>query len=146
MCLLPKIDDSFLDDDIEDELEEIEEEEDAEPSYTYAMNYDNKRIVGKCDKLEAVRQAIFKMLSTERYECPLYSWDYGVELKDLFGMPKNYCMAEIERQFTEALLIDDRITDVHSFSFSFPDKSTIAVSFSVNTIYGDTQIEREVSV
>lgn len=143
--MLPVIDEEFLDDDIDDTIEDLDENE-VEPSYTYAMNSSTQRIVGKCDKLEAVKQTISKILSTERYDCPLYSWDYGVELKDLFGMPKEYCAAEIEHQFTEALLMDDRIKDVHSFSFSFPDKRTVAVSFSVSTIFGDIDMEREVEV
>ena len=145
--MTPTVDETFLEDVIDDDLEELKEDgEEIENSYTYAMNYDTKKIVGKVDELEAVRQTIFKILSTERYECPLYSWDYGVELKELIGRPKHYCVAEIERQFTEALLTDDRITDVHDFEFSYPARNTVAVTFQVTTIYGNTTIEREVNI
>ena len=142
--MLPEIDEDFMDDDIDADLEELNEESNQEPSYTYAMNNDTSKIVGKCDDIEAVKQAVYKMLNTERYESPIYSWDYGVELKELFGKPRYYCCAEIERQFTEALLIDDRITDVSNFAFSFPKRGEIAVSFNVTTTYGDIDIEREV--
>ena len=35
------------------------------------------------DETEAVRQAAIKILNTERYENEIYSWNYGIELKDL---------------------------------------------------------------
>ena len=142
--MLPEIDENFIDDDIDAGLEELDEDGEQSPSYTYAMNDSTSKIVGKCDDIEAVKQAIFKILNTERYDSPIYSWDYGVELKELFGKPRHYCCAEIERQFTEALLVDDRITDVHNFMFSFPKRGVIAVSFNVTTTYGEIDMEREV--
>ena len=58
------------------------------PSKTYVMNIDGERITGTMtDDIEAVKQAIYKILNTERYQYPIYSWNYGVELADLFGKP-----------------------------------------------------------
>lgn len=117
-----------------------------QPSHTYAMNDQHNRITGTCDGLEAMRQAIYKILNTERYECPIYSWNYGVECKELYGKPMSYCVPEIERRITEALLQDDRIRKVTDFQFSFPDKNSIHTSFTVLTTKGTIPSERTVRV
>ena len=59
------------------EIEEI-------PTYTYKMKSDSNRIQGHTDSLDAMKQAIFKILSTERYQHQMYSWNYGVEFLDLY--------------------------------------------------------------
>lgn len=117
-----------------------------QPSYTYEMRIDEERIIGYTDKLEAVKQAIFKILNTERYESPIYSRNYGVEFKALYGMPVNYCATEIERRVKDALMQDDRVLDVVDFKFSYPKKRVIAVTFTVITSVGSFEAEREVEV
>lgn len=116
------------------------------PSLNYAMNFELNRIVGKVDGLEAMRQVIYKILNTERYQYLIYSWNYGIELADLFGMPVDYCCAEIERRVVEALEADDRIESVEDFEFEFPKPRVVAVTFTVNTIFGQTEIETEVDI
>jgi phage baseplate assembly protein W len=121
----------------EDLLEGIEEDE-IEPSLNYKMNLDKERVVGSVDGLEAMKQVIFKILHTERYEYPIYSWDYGVELKDLIGRPMSYVLPELERVITEALEADDRIDSVDNFEFDV-QKNKVSVTFTVHTIYGDLE-------
>lgn len=75
------------------------------------------RIIGYVDDLESIKQAIYLILSTERYQYLIYSWDYGVELIDLIGKPMPYVIAEVPRRITEALTQDDRIKDVVDFEF-----------------------------
>ena len=116
------------------------------PSLNYAMNFELNRIVGKVDGLEAMRQVIYKILNTERYQYLIYSWNYGIELADLFGMPVDYCCAEIERRVVEALEADDRIDSVEDFEFEFPKSRVVAVTFTVNTIFGQAEIEKEVAI
>ena len=115
-----------------------------QPTRTYGMNMEDGTVQGYVDGLEAMRQAVYKVLLTERYQYPMYSWDYGVELADLFGEPVSYVCPELERRITEALLQDGRIEGVDGFSFSFPRKGTVHVSFTVHTIFGDIEAEREV--
>ncbi len=121
-------------------------EVETQPSLNYAMKFELNRIVGKVDGLEAMRQVIYKILNTERYQYLIYSWNYGVELADLFGMPVDYCCAEIERRVTEALEADDRIESVEDFEFEFPKPRVVAVTFTANTIFGQTEIETEVNI
>nr|DAI42438.1 MAG TPA: Protein of unknown function (DUF2634) [Caudoviricetes sp.] len=90
-----------------------------------------------------MRQAVYKILNTERYQYIIYSWNYGIELEDLFGQPIPYVYAELQRRIEEALLNDDRITNVHDFEFSNNGGDVLAV-FQVDTIYGTIKASKEV--
>lgn len=118
-------------------------EVESQPSKTYCLDIENGRIRGIADNLEAVRQAVYLILNTERYDCLIYSWNYGVELKDLIGEPREYAYSEIKRCITEALLQDDRITAVEDFEFEAAEK-TVHVRFKVYTIFGDMEVETDV--
>ena len=117
-----------------------------ETSYTYRMILEENEIRQMCDQLEAVKQAVYKILNTERYAYLIYSWNYGVELADLFGKPVNYCVSEIERRIREALLMDDRILQVKDFSFDFPEKGVNYTQFTVLSSKGEFQTGKEVRV
>lgn len=115
------------------------------PGKTFKMHHDIKRIVGTIDQLQAVEQAVYLILNTERYEWLIHSWDYGVELKELIGKDVDYCIPEIERRVTEALLQDDRITAVQDFEFT-EQKNSVLATFTVVSIYGETETEMEVEI
>ncbi len=89
------------------------------------------------------REGIYLILSTERYAYLIYSWNYGVELVELIGQPKEYALPEIKRCITEALLQDDRITSVDGFEFE-TGKKTVHVTFTVHSIFGDLEVETDV--
>lgn len=117
----------------------------AQPSKTYEMELSGERIRGYTDGIGAVKQAIYKILNTERYKYPIYSWNYGVELDGLFGEPVTWVCPELERRITEALVWDDRVTSVSDFNFDLSLKGAVAVSFTAHTIYGDVEGERTVN-
>ena len=119
---------------------EIEEQ----PDKTYKMQETILR--GKIEGKEAVRQAVYKILNTERYQYPVYSWDYGIELVDLYGEPFSYVCPELERRITEALTRDTRIQSADSFTFEQKAGGRILVTFTVHTVYGDIDTEQEVDV
>lgn len=123
--------------------EEITEE--VYPTKTYKIVFDKDRINGYTDELDAIMQAIYLILSTERYQYIIYSWDYGVELVDLIGQPMPYVMSEIPRRITEALTQDDRIDDVVDFEFEQNGKK-LHVTFTVVSIIGNIPTELEVDV
>ena len=103
------------------------------------------RINGFVDELESLKQAIYLILSTERYKYIIYSWDYGVELVDLIGKPIPYCMAEIPRRVKEALLVDNRIENVTDFQFEHIGK-TLHTTFTVVTNVGNVETRLEVDI
>jgi len=116
-----------------------------QPTKTFKLNIVNQTITGYADNLEAMKQAIYLILNVERYENLIYSWNYGVELQDLFGKEINYVLPELKRRITEALLQDPRITSVDGFEFENL-KGKVNVGFSVTTIYGAVEIEKVVNV
>lgn len=120
-------------------------EEVAQPSRTYKLDLERKRIVGYTDGREAIEQAIYKALSTERYEHLIYTWNYGAEIAKLFGQPIPYVYSELKRLITEALTHDDRIESVDAFSFSHV-KNKVHVQFIAHTIAGEIEITKEVVV
>lgn len=113
----------------------------TQPSKTFQIV--NDKIVGTCDKLEALKQSIDLILSIERYKYPIYSWNYGIELNDLYGEHVSYVIPELERRIREALLQDDRITAVDNFKFE-TNKNIISAQFIVHSIYGDIIGEKEI--
>lgn len=119
------------------------------PNKTYkikfSLNSEPDRIDGYVEDIEAVKQAIYLILSTERYEFNIYSWDYGIELIDLYGKPMPYVMSEIERRVKEALTQDDRINDVVDFEFE-PMGKQLHTTFTVVTNVGNISTELEVDV
>jgi len=145
--MIPKIENYEEFEDDEEDLEDFEEEQ--EPSYTYKMKIpvdENEmrkcKFVGKVDDVEALQQAILKIVNTERYEYEIYSWDYGIETKDLYGMPIPYVMSEIKARVTDAILADDRFESVENFQVEQVDRHTIHCYFTVITV-DDEEIESE---
>ncbi|ENY8474665.1 DUF2634 domain-containing protein [Clostridioides difficile] len=116
-----------------------------EPSKTFKLNIEKSKIDGICDDVEALKQTIFLILNTERYQHLIYSWNYGVELNDLIGEPISFVIPELERRIKEALIQDDRIENVDNFEFQ-NIKGKLQCRFSVHTKYGNIKAEKVVSV
>lgn len=115
------------------------------PNKTFQMHRDTLTIAGSIDEVQAVEQAIYLILNTERYEWLIYSWNYGVELRSLIGMPTQYCIVEIQRRVSEALLQDDRITAVENFEFTV-NKKQVLTTFKVVSIFGEINVELGVEI
>ena len=56
---------------------ELEEQ----PSYTHKLDIEGQRVAGMTDKREALRQAVYLILNVERYAYPIYSRNYGSEVR-----------------------------------------------------------------
>ena len=115
-------------------------------SKTYKMHIEKEYIGGTCDDLESIKQAVFKILNTERYHHMMYSWNYGIETVDLIGQRMGYVLPEIQRRVTEALSVDDRITAVDSFEFDTSKKHEVVCTFVVHTAYGSFESGRVVEI
>ena len=114
---------------------------DVETSRTYKLS--NTGLRGSTDEMQALQQAILKVLSTEKYECPIYSFSYGIETEDLIGKNPAFVQAELKRRIVECLLQDERITGVENFNFSVSG-DRLHCSFDVISIFGTINITREV--
>jgi hypothetical protein len=118
-------------------------EEASLPTKTYLLDIKNGRCIGKVDGIRALEQAIFKMLSTTRFNHVIYSDDYGLE--SLIGKEKMFIQAELPRQISETLLQDDRITNVEDMKINLVGDSA-SVSFTCLTVYGELEVLKEVDV
>lgn len=116
------------------------------PSLTWKLNSESMTMEGTVDGIDSVKQAVFCILNTERYEYLIYDWNYGIELAELLGEPISYVLPELKRRISEALEQDDRINEVRDFQFDTSDRGTVLVSFLVETVFGTLGIETEVSV
>ena len=121
-------------------LEEVENS-----NRTYKLDFTKNRITSEIDNIEALKQTIYCILNTERYENLIYSWNYGSELKALVGKDKDFVIGDLKRRITEALLVDDRINAIDNFEYKV-DKNTLIVNFRVFSIYGEISITQEVTV
>ena len=112
----------------------------TQPARTYALRFDGYPCSGgKLDGLEAMKQAIFLILQTERFQ---YA-NYGIELNALLGQTMTpYLQAKVAKAIEDALMADDRVLSVEQFSFT-KGKRSLLVKFTVTTTEGDVESEFE---
>ena len=116
------------------------------PSKTYKVNFEKNKVKGVFDEINSLIQAIYKILITKRYKYEIYDWNYGMEIDDLIGMPKEYVKVEIEKRIVDALSIDDRIEEVYNFEFFdiHNDRCSLCVKFYIKSIFGQFEFSLEV--
>lgn len=123
----------------DDDIEEI-----TLPSLTYEVI--NGRIIGKIDGSLAMRQAIEKILLTDRFVWEIYSNQYGNDLSELIGKELPYVKAELGRMIDEALKGDDRVDDVAINDIQQTERDTLLANVTVSTMYGNITVNSEVIV
>lgn len=131
--MIPETDENLLDESLEDQ---------PQPSLTWHIDFDKRRIIGKTDGLIAIQQAVFKVFQTDRFWYDIYSFDYGHELTLLLGSSPEFVQSEATRMIQEALLPDDRIDAVENVE-AVINGDQITIRFTVVTVYGS--FEQEVS-
>lgn len=112
-------------------------------SRTYKMT--ESKLQGFIDELAALQQAIYKVLSTEKYEYPIYSFYYGIELESLIGKDRDYVKIELKRRIKDCLLQDNQVISVENFKFTITGDEVLC-TFDVLSIYGEIEITKEVNV
>jgi len=118
----------------------------SQPSMTYKLDFERKRISGKIDNEEAIMQLVMKILYTERYAYVIYSSQYGVELDRLIGKDYDFIVSDLERTITEALLADDRILGITDFVAEQTAIDRMTATFTVNSVVGSVNINTEVII
>lgn len=116
-----------------------------QPSKTYRLDMKHKRVIGFVDHLDAVKQAVYLILQTERFEYLIFSAKYGYEGNGMVGRDLLFVKSEIQRRIRESLLQDDRIEEVIDFEISFL-RDTALVKFTVVSRFGefDMEVQRDV--
>ncbi len=114
-------------------IAETEMEEVAQPSRTYKLDFARGRVVGKTDGLDAVKQAVVKILQSDRFIHEIYSFNYGHELSSVLGGNPQYARSEVSRIIQEALLQDDRINAIQNMQVTVEGDSLTAIFLVVST-------------
>lgn len=117
-----------------------------QPSLTYRLDLENKRISGNVDGSDSVFQAIVKILNTDKYANEIYDWNYGQELLKLIGKDFSYIEVKLPQIIEEALLQDDRIQGIDDMEITKINSDTVNVSFTVITIFSKINYSMEVKV
>ena len=98
------------------------------PTKTYRMTDTGHISSNKVDGEEAYVQSVWKVIHTERFLCPIYSSNYGLELQDLFKESPNFAKSVIKLRLEDALKMDDRFISIENFEFidwrDIPSSST----------------------
>lgn len=130
----------------EQEIDLTNLEIENQPSRTYKLDFERKRIGGMIDNEQAIMQLVMKILYTERYAYVIYSSQYGVELDRLIGQEYDFIISDLERTITEALLADDRILSITDFTTEQTAIDRMTASFMINSVIGATNISTEVQI
>lgn len=116
-----------------------------QPSQTWYINKEINRIQGEVTGIDAVAQAVDIILNVERFRWQIYKPYSGMQWDGLLGQDPGYVASELQRRITAALTMDDRIRGISDFSYT-ASGNVLSASFTVNTVYGDTQTTVEVNV
>ena len=117
----------------------------AQPSKTYCITKDG-HIRGWRDGKDALKQAIYCAVMTQRYDHAIYSHNYGLDKRSLLGETMPLVYTKIRDKITDALMRDDRIVGVGDFSFSSAVRGTVLVTFTVTSNLGKMTTEATVDV
>ena len=115
------------------------------PDLTWGIDKTTNRIRGTVTGWEAVRQAVEIILNVERFRWQIYRPYSGMQWEGLIGQDPGYVASELQRRITAALTMDDRVRGISDFAYSV-NGNTLSASFTVNTVYGDTQTSVEVNL
>ncbi len=119
----------------------------AQPSRTYRIDFDSGRMRGMIDGESALRQFIRKAVATARYRYLIYDGRYGCEADQIIGanVTDELLRAELPRVIREALIYDERISDVSNFAYERnPEDDRLYVTFTVTAADGYILDERAV--
>ncbi|MGN7454628.1 DUF2634 domain-containing protein [Paenibacillus pasadenensis] len=99
------------------------------PSLTYPIHLDG-RTGGRIDGLAAMRQFVFKQLSTVRWEHEVYTGEVGLERSSY----------DIAAAVEEALLADSRVLAVEDMQMR-REGDGVSLTFTVRTVFGSFKEE-----
>lgn len=116
-----------------------------QPSLAWIADPVTRRLRGRGDNYEAVRQAVEVIVNVERFRWQIYSPNFGIELDGLLGNEPGFAASELQRRLSDAFLPDSRILGISGFSYTFED-GVLTAEVTVNTVFGPVKTGVEVTV
>ncbi len=87
-----------------------------QPSLTWIADPVTKRLRGRGDGWEAVRQAVEIIVSVERYKWQIYTPNFGTDYDGLLGSEPGFAASELKRRLEDAFLPDSRLLGMNDFT------------------------------
>lgn len=116
-----------------------------QPSLTWIADPVTRRLRGRGDNYEAVRQAVEIIVNVERFRWQIYTPNFGVELDGLLGTEPGFAASELRRRLEDAFLPDNRILGISEFTYEFRE-GALAAAVTVDTVFGPVQANVEVTL
>lgn len=116
-----------------------------QPTLTWIADPVTRRIRGRGDGWEAIRQTVEIIVSVERFKWQIYTPNFGTDYDGLLGTEPGYAASELQRRLEDAFLPDNRILGMKDFTWSFSGVS-LSASFTVRTVFGDVESGLEVNL
>lgn len=107
-----------------------------QPSLTWIADPVTRRLRGRGDNWEAVRQAVEVIVNVERFKWQIYTPNFGTDYGGLLGTDPGYAASELRRRLEDAFLPDNRILGIKDYAYTFRDVS-LTVTFTALTVFGD---------
>ncbi len=107
-----------------------------QPTLTWIADPVTRRIRGRGDGWEAIRQAVEIIVNVERFKWQIYTPNFGTDYDGLLGTEPGYAASELQRRLEDAFLPDSRILGMKDFTWSFSGVS-LSARFTVLTVFGD---------
>lgn len=124
-------------------LEKIEKQPYGNKGYKVV----NNKIQGYVNDIDSLKQTVFFILSTERFRYITVSDNVGVELENLYGEDINLIEVKLKETIENALLADDRITEIRDFKLTRVKRNTYQIELViVDNLGNPVDIESEVVV
>ena len=114
-----------------------------QPTLTWIADPVTRRVRGRGDGWEAIRQAVEIIVNVERFKWQIYTPNFGTDYDGLLGTEPGYAASELQRRLEDAFLPDSRILGIKDFTWSFSGVS-LSVRFTVLTVFGDVASGLEV--
>lgn len=126
-------------------IERVREKLDTEhTSRVFKIDWEKKRLTSQhIDGKEAMNQAIQVITSVEWRDWGIFPEWFGLEMKNMYGMPRPFVKANLERLIKEACETDDRIIDLVNFEMEDIEKAVV-VRFTVECTQGIFETEVEI--
>lgn len=110
-------------------------------SRVFKIDWEKKRLTSQhIEGEDAVKQAVTVITSVEWGDWGIFPQWFGIEMKNMYGMPREFVKANLERLITEACETDDRIISITEFSMEDLDKAVV-VRFTVECTEGIFETE-----
>lgn len=104
---------------------------------TWFIDWEKKRINRYATEYEELAQTIQRALMTDRFYYPIYTWQYGSELKDLIGTKTiKYIEGAVLKDVKDALAFETRVLNIDSVTVKYQDDHSYLITVEVSTTLG----------